>query len=132
MRVSLLTLFIALSSIAFSQSKLTIEFVDLENRDGQMMIALRNQDGEDIKQAILEIPKSGVVKYTFTGIDNGRYAVACYHDENKNGELDKSFVGIPTEEYGFSNDARGSFGPPDLADQLFNVSGSTSIRITLQ
>jgi uncharacterized protein (DUF2141 family) len=35
-----------------------------------------------------------------------------FHDENDNGVLDKGAFGIPTEGYGFSNNAKGFFGAP--------------------
>ncbi len=42
----------------------------------------------------------------------GRYAVIVFHDENDNGILDENFLGIPTEGYGFSNNATGFFSAP--------------------
>ena len=51
----------------------------------------------------------------------GKYAVAVYVDNNKNGRQDKNFLGIPKEIYGFSNDARGMFGPPDFAAAAFDI-----------
>lgn len=51
----------------------------------------------------------------------GNYALAIFHDANANGKLDKNMLGIPKEAYGFSNDARGSFGPPSYKDCLFTV-----------
>jgi len=52
----------------------------------------------------------------------GEYAVKVFHDENKNGELDTDFLGIPDEDYGYSNDATGWFGPPswEKAKFIFN------------
>ncbi len=61
----------------------------------------------------------------------GSYAVAVFHDANGNGKLDTNFLGIPTEAYGFSNDARGSFGPPDFKDCLITITGPTTISIRL-
>jgi len=51
----------------------------------------------------------------------GKYAVAAYVDNNRNGRQDKNFLGIPKENYGFSNDARGMFGPPDFAAAAFDI-----------
>lgn len=62
----------------------------------------------------------------------GSYAVAVYHDENSNQKLDRAFTGIPTEEYGFSNDARALMSAPDLQDQIFKHEQNTVIRIHLQ
>jgi uncharacterized protein (DUF2141 family) len=52
----------------------------------------------------------------------GEYAVKVFHDENTNGKLDTNFLGIPTEDYGFSNNASGWFGPPswEKAKFIFN------------
>lgn len=49
-----------------------------------------------------------------------RFAVAAYHDENDNGQLDRNGIGIPTEKYGFSNDARGKLGPPSFDDAVMS------------
>ncbi|HEY4999295.1 MAG TPA: DUF2141 domain-containing protein [Usitatibacter sp.] len=51
----------------------------------------------------------------FEDIPPGRYAIAVIHDENMNGKLDTDWVGIPTEGYGFSNDAKALFGAPSFA-----------------
>jgi uncharacterized protein (DUF2141 family) len=55
----------------------------------------------------------------------GNYAIAVYHDKNTNGELDSNLLGIPKEAYGFSNDARGRFGPASWGDAHFLVSSET-------
>jgi uncharacterized protein (DUF2141 family) len=73
--------------------------------------------------------KSGVV---FTNLQPGRYAVVALHDENGNGHLDKSFLGFPTEPYGFSNDAEGFLGPPSFSDAAMALGpGDSEVRIEL-
>ena len=52
-------------------------------------------------------------------LDYGEYAIRVFHDENKNGELDTDFLGIPDEDYGYSNDASGFFGPPSWEKAKF-------------
>jgi uncharacterized protein (DUF2141 family) len=52
----------------------------------------------------------------FSNLEPGRYAIIVFHDENANGRLDKNFFGVPTEPYGFSNDAQGFLGPPSFDD----------------
>jgi uncharacterized protein (DUF2141 family) len=34
--------------------------------------------------------------------------------------MDMNFLGIPQEQYGFSNDAAALFGPPDFKDARFS------------
>jgi len=53
----------------------------------------------------------------------GNWAVLAYQDANENGELDRNFIGIPSENYGFSRDARGKFGPPSFEDAAIAVDG---------
>jgi len=67
----------------------------------------------------------------FTNLPAGEYAVAVYHDENANGKLDKNFVGIPKEAYGFSNDAHGVFGPPSFKDAKLVVEAGSSLETVI-
>ncbi len=61
---------------------------------------------------------------SFKNLTPGRYAVILFHDENGNGKLDKNFWGVPTEPYGFSNNAEGTFGPPGFDDAALTLDGS--------
>lgn len=56
----------------------------------------------------------------------GRYAVAAYVDKYRTGRQAKNFLGMPKEPYGFSNDARGAFGPPDFSAAAFEI-GETAV-----
>ncbi|MGI4716750.1 MAG: DUF2141 domain-containing protein [Janthinobacterium lividum] len=57
----------------------------------------------------------------------GTWAVLAYHDENDNRELDRNFIGIPKEDYGFSRDAAGRFGPPAFEDAAIEVREGTTV-----
>jgi uncharacterized protein (DUF2141 family) len=63
---------------------------------------------------------------TMPDLPPGKYAVAAYVDNNKNGKHDKNFMGVPKEDYGFSNDARGMLGPPDFSAAEFEL-GEASV-----
>ena len=58
------------------------------------------------------------------GLPPGRYAVAVFHDTDGNGDLTLWPFGLPKEAYGFSRDARGSFGPPAFASAAFDLPAS--------
>lgn len=49
-------------------------------------------------------------------------AIAAYHDVNDNGKLDRNAIGIPSERYGYSRDARGMTGPPSYEDAVVSIS----------
>jgi uncharacterized protein (DUF2141 family) len=59
----------------------------------------------------------------FVDIPAGTYALAVIHDENMNGKLDTNWLGIPTEGYGFSNDAKALLGAPSFSAASFNYDG---------
>jgi uncharacterized protein (DUF2141 family) len=57
-------------------------------------------------------------------LEYGKYAIRVFHDENSNGKIDLNFLGIPIEDYGYSNNAIAWFGPPrwEKASFIFNQS----------
>jgi uncharacterized protein (DUF2141 family) len=57
----------------------------------------------------------------FTDLPPGQYAVVAFQDLNGNGKLDRNFLGIPKEPYGFSNSARGSVGPPKFSEAAIKL-----------
>jgi uncharacterized protein (DUF2141 family) len=57
--------------------------------------------------------KVGTVELRIRNVKPGSYAIAVFHDVNGNGKLDRSFIGLPNEPYGFSNDV-GRRGPPNF------------------
>lgn len=60
----------------------------------------------------------------FEGVSPGRYAVSAYHDQNDNGELDRNFIGLPSEDFCFSSGAKAGLGPPSFKDADFSFDGS--------
>ncbi len=58
-------------------------------------------EGQSVRALIRDLPP-------------GFYGIAAYQDADGDDELSKNFMGIPKERYGFSNGARGRFGPPDF------------------
>ena len=64
---------------------------------------------------------------TLKDVPAGTWAVLAYQDENENNELDRNFIGIPKENYGFSRDARGKFGPPGFEDAAIEVKDGTTV-----
>lgn len=97
--------------------KLTVKIKGLKNNQGTVKIALCNSpenykdNRSPFKAAIIEIKNNEAVT-TFDDLVAGSYAVKAFHDANNNDDFDTNFLGIPKEDYGFSNNARGLFGPP--------------------
>jgi uncharacterized protein (DUF2141 family) len=61
------------------------------------------------------------------------YAIALSHDENDNGRFDTNFLGMPTEGYGFSNDARPTLSAPSFDRCRFVYrGGEQAVRMVAQ
>lgn len=68
----------------------------------------------------------------FLDIPPGTYALAVIHDENMDGNLATNWMGIPTEGYGFSNDATASLGAPSFEAASFSYDGrDLDLKISL-
>lgn len=52
----------------------------------------------------------------------GVYAIALYHDENGDGNFDRSGLGLPVEGYGFSNNPSTLAGLPSFSSVRLGVS----------
>lgn len=67
---------------------------------------------------------------------NRPVAIAVFQDIDGNGKLTKNQMGIPREPYGFSNNARGMFGPPAFKQAAFELGpeqeSSESIEIKVR
>jgi uncharacterized protein (DUF2141 family) len=107
---------------------LTFQISKLKNNNGAVMLRLVDENGK-----LLAETKSPIVDRICTAaIDSlpaGNYAIRYYHDENGNGEMDSSTFGIPKEGYGFSNNARGFMGPPDLEDMIFKLEQDLKLKM---
>lgn len=117
---------------------LTILLDGFPDNNGDAKIALCNSEAtcKSDKTAFraAELPiREKKASWTVPDLPWGTYAVKVYHDENSNGKLDKNTLGLPKEAYGFSNNARGTFGPPAYQNMIFRLERSQlTIRITLK
>ena len=121
------------------EGNLTVRAIGAINDDGEMMVAVYHTAKEFNKpaKAILKASKEindGVAEWTFPVSTLPQYfAVAAFHDEDKDGLLNRNKLGIPTERYGFSNKARGSFGPPTFDQAVISrPSGDAEIEIYIR
>ncbi len=116
--------------------ELTIEVLGVSSYDGQVQVAVFNAKDDfpnvGSYQKSIPLDQAKAVKASFS-IPAGNYAVAVYHDKNGNGKLDTNFMGIPKEDYGFSNNARGTMAPPSFEDAKVSVQQpAQTIQITLR
>lgn len=80
-----------------------------------------------VHQATVPVTQPAV-QARFADLPPGRYAIMAYHDRNGDGRLNTLPVGLPTEPYGFSNGARGTFGPPSWRAAAFETGSSGTVQ----
>jgi len=61
--------------------------------------------------------------FVFDNIPYGTYAVSVLHDKNSNGKMDKTFIGIPKEGFGVSNNPEIKYRAPSFSEAEFSVKG---------
>ncbi|NRD19680.1 DUF2141 domain-containing protein [Winogradskyella eckloniae] len=113
---------------------ITVKVNKAQNDDGKMFIALYNSATgflETTYKGEISAIQNNACSVTFKDIPEGTYAVSIFHDENDNGKMDTNFFGIPTEDYGCSNNATGFMGPPKWDDAKFQLSTDKTILISL-
>ena len=134
MRTKLILLMVFAASTLSAQNKLTIVIDGIENVKGHLMAGIYNEDSFLKKPPVAgkyEEIKANEITIVFEDIPSGEYSVSIFQDENNNQKLDTGAFGIPTEKYGFSNNAKGKMGPPSFDDCMFKIEEDTIIYITL-
>lgn len=120
--------------IAGESNTLSVKIKKLKNTDGKLQVTLFDSEGNWLNNGemqVVSVDNKSEVIVTFENVTPGTYAVSVVHDENNNGEMDTGLFGIPTEDYGFSNDAKGSFGPASFEDSKFEISANKEIEINI-
>ena len=121
---------------AATAADLTITITNINGPGGEMRWALFDS-AEDYKTDANPVlaARSRVdgdrLRFTVHDLPDGRYAVKLYHDANANGKLDSNRLGIPTEGYGFSNNA-GRFGPPPFEKAAVALKDDLQIAIRVR
>jgi uncharacterized protein (DUF2141 family) len=124
---------------ATSSSTLTVTISGLGNQQGQVCFSLFSgrqgfpSNGAYAIQASCVSAASTPVIVTFQNLNVGNYAVAVFHDANGDGVLNRNWLGVPTEAFGFSQNPRIIASAPQFGDSAVLVAGSqTAIQIRLQ
>lgn len=108
----------------------TINFDKLSSNSGFVMTLVQDEKEQDVAKLVIPI-KDNKASVTVQ-IPSGMYGISAFHDENSNQELDVNFFGAPTEAYGFSNNARGTFSKPDFKETLVKINGNQTITFKLE
>lgn len=119
-------------------TNISVEVTDLRSNDGKVGITLFNSADDFPSNPDAAIAKKyiGITNKTaqtiFENIPEGTYAIAVYHDEDEDGEIETNFIGIPKEGTGSSNNPKSRMGPPRYEDCEFDTktTGQLTIKMT--
>ncbi len=117
---------------------LTVRVEKVSPAGGDLRVALYteqsypNDDSDPVKDAVVPARAPETI-VTLTGLVPGTYAVKMFQDANRNGKFDMTWLGLPLEKYGFSNDARPIFTEPAFDRTKFVLlPGANTITVHLQ
>ena len=127
----------AMMVVAGSAAGATLEVVvtGVRNGEGDVRVAVCAQ-ADFLKESCPYVAhvaaRAGEVSLRLE-VPPGVWAAQAFHDENRNGIIDRNLFGIPKEGLGFSNDAPFRFGPPSFADAAFQLAAPGGrIRLSLR
>jgi uncharacterized protein (DUF2141 family) len=115
---------------------LEVSIIGFESDEGQALVALflDSRGWPDVSDSAFA---STVVSITddrasavFEDVPAGPFAVSVVHDVDGDRELDTGPLGIPSEAYGFSSDARSTFGPPSFDEARLEMTAGETKQIT--
>ena len=130
-------LILCLPMTIFGQYRLEVEAHGVETADGFIQVALYKKEDDFLKfervfrNAGAPATK-GISKVVLEDLPAGEYAVAIFHDENGNEELDTNWLGIPREPLGFSRARMKTFGPPKFQECAIMLQGNMTVQIFLE
>jgi uncharacterized protein (DUF2141 family) len=137
MVVKIAIVFCLLCFLSAEPISIKVNVSGFPSNKGQAYVALFNTTesfpiyGEQLSGKIVQIQDQSCT-VSFNNLAKGSYAVAVYHDVNKNKQLDKNLFGMPTERYGFSNNARATFSAPSFNEAKIDCTKDRSINIQVK
>jgi uncharacterized protein (DUF2141 family) len=117
---------------------LAITVKSVHSSKGEVAITIYPGDSSQFlaphaKLSRVRLPASPVVHACMNVPHAGDYAVAIYHDENGDHHFNRTFLGLPAEGYGFSNDAPAVAGLPTYSATKFTAhEGVNPLIITMR
>lgn len=117
---------------------LTVTVEGTRSSEGPVLFALYDSaDGFPSSERRLQAQMApaaqpGGATAVFRGLPAGRYALAVFHDANGNGKLDRNLLGMPTEAFGFSNNAMGVASAPSFEQAAVELGADRAITIKLR
>jgi uncharacterized protein (DUF2141 family) len=121
----------AMSAAAQSANRIEVAVQGIRNDNGSVRCGLYSsaatfpKNGKQFMGVAVPIANR-TATCVFNDVPPGKYAVAAFHAEQNETEMQYNWLGAPKEGYGFSRDASGFMGPPDFSDAVFDYENGVS------
>ena len=137
--ISVLISFLHFPSYIAPSATLSAQINDARSDKGKILVLVFNDpDGfpdkveKAFKKLVLQ-PKNRKAELILENLPAGKYAFTVLHDEDDNGIMNTSRIGIPQEKYGFSNNPKIYFGPPSFEKSAVQVGAKNkTIQINIR
>ena len=124
---------LSFAAAAFAQAGnvITVVVEGVRNDQGSVRCGMYNspvgfrEPGKEWKGVAAPI-SGGKATCVFDDVPPGSYAVAVFHAEHNETQLETGAFGRPKQGYGFSRDASGTFGPPSFDAAAYKYPGGPS------
>ncbi|MEX0290091.1 MAG: DUF2141 domain-containing protein [Flavobacteriaceae bacterium] len=121
----------------FSQNTLSVDVQGVKNSKGKISVAVYDSSDTFLRfDSVFKTDsvkaESGSTRILIDDLPQGEYALAIFHDENSNDELDTNWLGIPKEAVGFSNAKMKTFGPPSFKDCRIDLDADQQLTVVLE
>ncbi|MFS4466469.1 DUF2141 domain-containing protein [Maribacter sp. 2210JD10-5] len=135
-KILLVFVFSLLFQWSSAQYTLNLKIDGVKSAEGNILAAVYTSEDSFLKfDKVYKTSGSkaieGTTQIAIKDLPKGTYAVAIFHDENGNNELDTNMLGIPKEPIAFSKGKMKMFGPPDFKDCAFSLESNSEIEISL-
>lgn len=130
-------LFLVLGAAGPPTADLEVTIEKLRNRKGVLHLCLTREpihfpDCKKDPRAVTRSAPATSGPIRITGLAPGGYALAVFHDENRNRKLDMT-IGIPREGFGFSRNPVVRFGAPKFRQVRIDLkAGFTREAVRMQ
>lgn len=140
--ISITSLLLSSAFVSAKTVHFTIEGV--KSSKGKIYVQLfkgeENYQNNNAHISSIANARKGTVTITFNdlGVDdldhdsedlnNNDYGIRYFHDENDNASMESNLFGMPTEGYGYSNNAKANYGPVKYAQIKFQLANETVLN----
>jgi uncharacterized protein (DUF2141 family) len=117
-----------------ARADLTLRIEDVSPKGGILRLGLydraRYPDDNSTAIASADVKATpGEMTVTLHNIPVGTYAIQMFQDLNSNNKMDTTFLGLPEEPFGFSQDAHPFLSKPSFDEVKFDLKAGANLQV---